>query len=102
MRVYIPTGKLLSRYPPSALLVAAVFIPVASFAAVTLACGTTAPLGSLIVPVRSPLVACALREAGSIMERIAAAARRPTLKNFMDIRPLGVKFGVVRDADLWA
>ena len=53
---YVPTGRLLKRYWPAALLVVVDFTPVLLFVAVTVALGIAEPVESKTVPTRSPLV----------------------------------------------
>ena len=56
--LYIPTGRLSKRYPPVPLVLVLAVTPVATFCACTSAFATTAPEGSVTVPVTLPLIAC--------------------------------------------
>src|SRR3954471_19212929 len=67
------------RYSPLALVVVLCVTLVATFTASTLAFGTPAPLGSRIVPVKSPLIAWARSEIGAQSSARSAIASKVML-----------------------
>ena len=65
--------------------------PVASLFSVTVAPGTTAPLGSVTVPVRSPDTSDYAIKDGAITAATTSRARNPMINLFVVISPLKLR-----------
>src|SRR3712207_8258870 len=86
-------------YVPSSLVVASRVSPVAALVAVTLASLTTAPLGSVTVPVMVPLFVCAAAaSAKAAIRRAAQPARKKVREIARSVVITNLDYGRARRA----